>query len=59
MCEPGPPYNSASVDVEQILRARGPGFDRAWVREQLATMYGHGDPRLAHWDDLGREVPGG
>jgi hypothetical protein len=44
------------ADVEQILRAQGPQFGRAWVREQLAEMYGARDPRLAAWDDLVREV---
>ena len=44
------------ADVEQILRAQGPQFDRAWVRGQLAEMYGARDPRLAAWDDLVREV---
>jgi len=45
------------ADVEQILRTQGPQLDRAWVREQLAEMYGARDPRLAAWDDLVREVP--
>ena len=44
------------ADVEQILRTQGT-LDRAWVREQLAEMYGGGDPRLAAWDDLAREIP--
>ena len=45
------------ADVEQILRAQGASLDRVWVREQLAEMYGAGDPRLAAWDDLAREIP--
>jgi hypothetical protein len=45
------------ADVEQILRTQGTRFDRTWVREQLAAMYGAGDPRLAQWDDLLRDVP--
>ena len=44
------------ADVEQILRARGTQFDRPWVREQLAAMYGPGDPRLSAWDEIAREV---
>jgi hypothetical protein len=44
------------ADVEQILRARGTQFDRPWVREQLAAMYGSGDPRLSAWDEMVREV---
>jgi len=44
------------ADVEQILRAQGPGFDRAWVRERLAEMYGLRDPRLAAWDTLVQET---
>jgi hypothetical protein len=47
------------ADIEQILRAQGPRFDRAWVREQLAGMYGARDPRLSAWDDLVREIPAG
>jgi hypothetical protein len=45
------------ADVEQILRAQGASLDRVWVREQLAEIYGAGDPRLAAWDDLAREIP--
>jgi hypothetical protein len=45
------------ADVEQILRSQGPRFDRAWVRDRLAEMYGARDPRLAAWDDLVREIP--
>ena len=44
------------ADVEQILRTQDT-LDRAWVRSQLAEMYGGGDPRLAAWDDLTREIP--
>ena len=44
------------ADVEQILRVQGETFDRAWVREQLAEMYGAGDPRLSAWDEIVREV---
>lgn len=45
------------ADVEQILRAQGPRFDRGWVREQLAESYGARDPRLSEWDSLVREIP--
>ena len=45
------------ADVEQILRAQGARFDRLWVREQLAGMYGPRDPRLSQWDELTEEVP--
>lgn len=45
------------ADVEQVLRTQGEQFDRAWVRAQLAGMYGGGDARLAAWDELAREVP--
>jgi len=45
------------ADVEQILRTQGTQFDRLWVREQLAGMYGVRDPRLSEWDNLVREVP--
>jgi hypothetical protein len=44
------------ADIEQILRTRGRQFDRSWVREQLAGMYGSGDPRLSAWDGLISEV---
>lgn len=45
------------ADVEQILRAGATGFDRPWVREQLVTIYGPRDPRIAQWDELDRELP--
>ncbi len=45
------------ADIEQILRTQGAQFDRLWVREQLAEMYGTRDPRLSAWDDLLREIP--
>jgi len=45
------------ADVEQVLWTQGAQFDRLWVREQLADMYGVRDPRLSAWDDLVREVP--
>ena len=45
------------ADVEQILRTQGSQFDRLWVREQLAGIYGAGDPRLAAWDELAHDVP--
>ena len=32
------------ADVEQILRTQGAQFDRQWVREHLAEMYGARDP---------------
>jgi hypothetical protein len=45
------------ADVEQMLRTQGGQFDRAWVRDQLAEMYGAGDPRLSTWDEIVRDVP--
>lgn len=45
------------ADIEQMLRTQGAGFDRCWVRRQLAAMYGERDPRLANWDELVREIP--
>jgi hypothetical protein len=45
------------ADVEQILRTQAARFDRLWVREQLAAMYGLRDPRVAQWDELIREIP--
>jgi len=45
------------ADIEQILRTQGTQFDRLWVREQLAGMYGIRDPRLSGWDDLVGEIP--
>ena len=44
------------ADVEQILRTQAEQFDRLWVRQQLAGMYGPGDPRLSTWDEMAREV---
>jgi hypothetical protein len=71
--EPNPPINAAVVagrlaqqatpvarpgaDVEQMLRTQRGQFDRAWVRSQLAEMYGAGDPRLSAWDEIVRDVP--
>jgi len=45
------------ADIEQVLRAQDTQFDLAWVREQLAAMYGARDPRLSAWDDLVRDIP--
>jgi hypothetical protein len=45
------------ADVEQVLGTQGSRFDRAWVREQLAAMYGNRDPRLSAWDQLVQETP--
>jgi hypothetical protein len=45
------------ADVEQILRAQGPAFERNWVRERLVEMYGTRDPRVAQWDELDQEIP--
>jgi hypothetical protein len=44
------------ADVEQILRSQGGQLDRLWVRQQLARMYGGGDPRLSAWDELVLEI---
>ncbi len=44
------------ADVEQVLRAQGARFDRAWVRQNLVEIYRARDPRLAAWDDLVREI---
>jgi hypothetical protein len=44
------------ADVEQILRAQGPRFDRGWVRERLVEMYGTRDPRVAQWDELDQQT---
>jgi len=45
------------ADVEQILRTQAGQFDRGWVREQLTAIFGPGDPRIAAWDDLVKELP--
>ena len=44
------------VDLAQILEYQGDVFDRDWVRQQLAAMYGARDPRLSAWDELVREA---
>jgi hypothetical protein len=44
------------ADVEQIMRAQGPQFDRAWTRARLEEIYGPRDPRLAQWDEIARDV---
>jgi hypothetical protein len=45
------------ADAEQVLRSQGITFDRAWVREQLASMHGTRDPRIVARDELTRDVP--
>ena len=57
---PTVPFYAAAkdlADAEQVLRAQGRDLDRAWIREQLVSMYGARDPRLAAWDDLTQDVP--
>lgn len=44
------------ADVEQMLRAGGRHFDRAWVRKRIEEIYGSRDPRMAEWDELNRDV---
>jgi hypothetical protein len=43
------------VDVTQILRNQGSGFDRDWVRQQLVSICGQRDPRVARWDEISEE----
>jgi hypothetical protein len=45
------------VDLERMLVVRGPDFDRAWVRQQVAEMLGTDDERLAKWDEICRRAP--
>ena len=45
------------ADAEQVLRTQGRDLDRTWIREQLLSMYGPRDPRLAAWEDLTKDVP--
>ncbi len=40
------------VDVIQMLRVQGSLLDRNWVRDQLESICGRRDPRLAQWDEL-------
>ncbi len=40
------------VDVVQMLRVQGSLLDRDWVRDQLESICGCRDPRLAQWDEL-------
>lgn len=47
------------LDVERLVAATGPSFERAYVREALAEILGTGDPRLDRWDRLLRDVDGG
>lgn len=45
------------VDIEQMLRVQGADFDRAWVREQIADIFGSLDLRIKRWDELNSEIP--
>jgi hypothetical protein len=44
------------VDIEQILKVQGTNFDRAWVREQVAEIFGSLDLRIKRWDELTSEI---
>ncbi len=45
------------LDIEQILKVQGAKFDRAWVREQVAEIFGSLDLRIKRWDELTSEIP--
>lgn len=45
------------LDIKETLRIQGDRFDRAWVREQIADMFGLRDLRVTRWDELTREQP--
>jgi hypothetical protein len=45
------------VDINQMLRNQGVGFDRTWVRERLVEIFGQRDPRLARWEELAASTP--
>ena len=40
------------LDIKQILRIQGERFDRGWIREQIADMFGLRDLRITRWDEL-------
>lgn len=44
------------VDIRQILKSQGGGFDREWVRLQLVEICGPRDLRVSRWDEITREV---
>jgi len=46
------------ADLERLCRTT-PTLDRAWVREQVASMLGLDDPRIAAWDRLSPPADGG
>jgi hypothetical protein len=45
------------ADLDSVLRAQGAALDRDWVEEQLLSMYGPRDPRIASWRELCADVP--
>jgi hypothetical protein len=44
------------LDVQKMVRIQASAFDRDWVRQQLADMFGPRDPRLLRWDELCSET---
>lgn len=40
------------VDIKQILRTQGSGFDRSWVKEQLTCIFGRRDLRVVRWQEV-------
>lgn len=40
------------IDIERMLRVRGPDFDRSFVRAAIVEMMGPDDPRIAKWDEI-------
>jgi len=47
------------VDVERLVDAQGTRLDRAYVRQWLVDCVGLDDERVATWDRICRELPGG
>jgi len=40
------------VDVRRLVALQGPALDRAYVRDQLVSMVGPDDERIAAWDEV-------
>jgi hypothetical protein len=43
------------VDLERLIAVQGDAVDAAYVRQQMVTMLGADDPRVATWDRICRE----
>jgi len=44
------PEADHNIDPGTVAR-----FDRSWVRDRLAEIFGPGDPRVVRWEELASE----